>query len=420
MDTHRLITKCRVCDGSTLTEVMDFGEQYLASAFVESNQEHPLADVRVPLSTVLCGNCGLLQLKQTVKRDLLFTEYFYRSGTNPMMRRALQDIAEDVTRRVDLAPGDLVVDLGCNDGSLLELFPNDLRRLGVEPAKNISWDGLDPSITVVNDFFSGSRVLETSGGNLAKIVTSVAMLYSVEDLNTFVSEAKAVLDSEGIWCVQVSYLPATIQSLSFFDVCHEHLFYFTLKTLDQVMRMQGLRIFDASLNDVNGGSLRVFVVHEQSEKTVTSNVSRLLAEEEELGLDRPTVFEEFIASVCNLRDKTRRYIIEEVNQGNLVVGLGASTKGNVLLQFFDIDKHLLPYISERNPDKVSLRTLGTDIELVSEDRAHQLRPSTMLVLIWFFKEELIRRERQFLESGGQLLFPMPYLHVVNKDGERSL
>lgn len=419
-ELYRNITQCRVCHSDKLTECMSFGKQYLASNFVASNDGHPLAAIKVPLSVVLCEECGLLQLKELVKRDLLYHDYFYRSGTNPMMQAALKDVVNDVSRNATLKKGDYIVDIGCNDCTMLSLFPSEYRRIGVEPATNINWGSVDPSIHIINDFFSRKEVARATAGAPCRLVTSIAMLYGVEDLNAFSSEVKSMLAPDGVWCIQLSYLPTIIENMSFYDVCHEHLYYFSLSTLNSLMERNGLSIYDASLNDVNGGSLRVFVTHHEHQKAKTPNYYRILEEEQKLGLAEASTYQEFFGQVHDLKTRINGYLRNEADQGNLVVGLGASTKGNVLLQFFGVDRELLPYISERNPEKVSLRTLGTDIELVSEERARELAPSCMLVLIWFFKDEIIQREKQYLEQGGKLLFPMPYCHLVTKDGEMPL
>ncbi len=225
---------------------------------------------------------------------------------------------------------------------------------------------------------------------------------------------------DGVWCIQLSYLPALIENMSFYDVCHEHLYYFSLTTFNNLMERNGLSIYDASTNDVNGGSVRVFVTHKENAREKSENLLRLMKAEDDLNLMESSTYEKFFQQVEELKKTTNDYIRQENEDGGTVAGLGASTKGNVLLQFFGIDKKALPYISERNPEKVGLRTLGTDIELVSEEKARELEPSSMLVLIWFFKDELIKREQPYLEKGGKLLFPMPYCHVVTKDGETRL
>jgi hypothetical protein len=419
MPIHNAITHCRICDSSDLTDLFTFGDQFLATAFVRSNAEHPLAGIKVPLSVTLCRSCGLVQLKESVRRDLLFHDYFYRSNTNPMMRRALEEVAEDLSSHAALKNGDFVLDVGCNDGTMLGFFDPRTVRIGIEPARNIDWSGVDRSIHIVNDFFSKEVALKASGGQLYRGISSVAMLYSVEDVNAFAAQIRELLTPDGVWCIQVSYLQSMLDTLSFYDICHEHLYYFTLGTLSRVLERHSLEIFDASTNDVNGGSLRLFATHRNGAQK-TNRLRNLTDTEVKRNLDNPETYAKFFGRVTAARKTICDYIRNENALGRMVVGLGASTKGNVLLQFFGLDRNWLPYISERNPDKVSLRTLGTDIELISEESARALSPSCMLVLIWFFKDEILKRERSYLEQGGKLLFPMPYPHLVTKDGETRL
>ena len=419
-DLFSQITACRVCHGSDITDILTFGGQFLGSHFVEDNEQHPLAKIKIPMTLVLCEQCGMVQLKQTFNRRVLYRDYFYRSGTNPMMRSALQDVVDEALAVAQPKPGDYVVDVGCNDGTMLSLISDQFHRIGVEPAENIDWSHLDQSIQVINDFFYAEKVVEAMDGNRCKLLTSIAMLYSVEELNTFVAQAKQILADDGVWCIQISYLPETIRTLSFYDVCHEHLFYFSLQTISDLMQRHGLAVFDASTNSVNGGSVRLFVTHEENRLEPTDRLRQIAETEQKFRLTDGETYRSFSRQVDQLKGKVTGYLQRERDRGNLVIGLAASTKGNVLLQLFDIGKDLLPYISERSPEKVSLRTLGTDIELVSEQDARDLNPSCMLVLVWFFKDEIIKREREYLENGGTLLFPMPYCHLVTKDGETRL
>lgn len=423
---HKTIKQCRICGNGNLTEVLNFGEQYLASAFVDSNTKSELAKIRIPLTAVLCDKskdshaCGLLQLGQTADRDLMYRKYFYRSVTNPMMRDALKEVVSETMKRISLGKGDAVLDIGANDGTMLSYFPVYLKRVGIDPAKNIDRSGLDKSIKIVDDYFSKSSALEARGGGLFKAITSIAMFYDLDDPNSFISEVKSILAPGGVWCIQLSYLPTTLKTLNFYDFCHEHVAYYSLSTLAALLERHGLLVFDASLNGVNGGSLRVFVCRADERRSVLPKVHELRAEEEAMRLSDSATYKDFAAKIDRLKKITLELIHSEKEKGGLVIGLGASTKGNVLLQYFGIGKGLVPYLSERNPEKVGLRTLGTDIELISEEYARSLNPSAMISLIWFFKDELLKREQPYLDRGGKLFFPMPYPHVVTKDGERRL
>lgn len=417
MNYYKNIKYCRVCGSMALTEVISIPKQFLSPTFVKSNESNELSTIKVPLTLVLCDECGLLQLKETVHHDLLYQNYFYRSATNITMRNDLKNVVDDVMRRMHLTKDDYVVDIGSNDGTMLSYFPSFLRRVGVEPAQNISWDHLDSSMQIVNDYFSKNVLQKTIGNKPVKIFTTCAMFYDLDEPNAFVADLKSMLAPDGIWCIQLSYLVSMLKNLNFYDICHEHLEYYSLTTLTNLMRRHNLTIFDAATNAVNGGSLRVFITHDFNGKTPTSDMQKLLEEESNIEIVATKTYKEFYGKIKNLAKCVREYILNEIKNDGLVIGLGASTKGNVLLQLFGIDKEILPYIAEINPEKISLRTLGTDIELISDQQAMNLCPSCKLVLPWYFKNEIVNREKEYLAQGGKLLFPMPYAHIITENGE---
>ncbi len=423
---YERIDSCRICGSTSLTDLFSFPEQFLSPTFVESNEGNDLANVKIPLTLAICDvhknpqGCGLVQLRETTRHDLLYANYFYRSATNATMRRDLKDVVDDVLNHAKPAPGEVVVDIGSNDGTMLSYFPSDLIRIGVEPAKNIFWDGLDPSIRVVNDYFSERALRKTLNGKRVKIFTACAMFYDLDAPNTFVAEIKSMLDSKGIFCIQLSYLVSMLKNMNFYDICHEHLEYYSLTTLNMLMERHGLTIFDAETNAVNGGSARVFVAHKDHPPEKSQRYQELLKEERRMHLFDAETYNVFYEKIVKLAATVKRYLLNEIKQSKMAIGLGASTKGNVLLQLFGIDKTILPYISEINPEKIGKRTLGTDIELISDARALELRPSVKLVLPWYFKEEIVKREEPYLAQAGKLLFPMPYAHLVSKTGEEHL
>ena len=423
---HKNIQHCRVCGSADLTEVVSIEEQHLSPTFVETNENNPLADIRVPQTLVLCDRsnnveaCGLLQLKETVEPDYLYREYFYRSSVSDTMRKDLKNVVDDVVERVHLEDNDIVVDIGANDCTMIGYFPSGLKRIGVEPAQNISWEGVDPSIKIVNNYFSQDVLSGVLEDKKVKIFTSCAMFYDLDDPNSFVTDVKSLLHKEGVWCIQLSYLPLMLKNINFYDICNEHLEYYSLHTLNYLMKQNGLEIFDAAENDVNGGSVRVMVTHLNRNIEKTDSFKELIDIEKQMNLFDKKTYIDFHEEILSLKNKIKDTIGVELKNGNTVLGLGASTKGNMLLQLFGIGKETIPYISERNPEKVGLKTLGTDIELISEERARELNPSYMLVLPWYFKSEIVDREKEYILNGGKLLFPMPYPHVVHKDGETKL
>lgn len=426
MENYHVVEKCRICGSKELTEVIHIDPQHLSPTFVKTNENNELSKIKVPMTILLCdtnknpAGCGLLQMKETVRPDLLYTNYFYRTAISDTMCKDLRDVVEDVKAHVVLKAGDSVVDIGANDCTMLSYFPENLNRIGVEPAKNIDWKDVDPSIKIVNDYFSQKALSGVVPQGSVKAMTSCAMFYDLDDPNSFVATAKDVLAKDGVWCIQLSYLPSMLKNMNFYDICNEHLEYYSLNSMKNLMARHGLHIFDATTNHVNGGSARVFITHKENNYQESEGLKALYEEEERMKLNNPATYTEFWKKITDLKDTVNKVVKAEIAKGNLVLGLGASTKGNMLLQLFGITKEILPYISERNPDKVGLKTLGTDIELISEEKARSLKPTYMLVLPWYFKEEIVKREKEYLEQGGKLLFPMPYPHIVTKDGEINL
>jgi hypothetical protein len=427
----KILQRCKICASSALTDVICIEPQFLSPTFTRNNEEEgELAKIQVPLTLTLCDrtknsdSCGLLQLREEVDADLLYRRYFYRSATSETMRNDLKDVVADISSRLDLKSRDIVVDIGANDCTTLGFYPPHLRRVGFEPARNIDWSGVDPGITIINDYFSAAPFQQRFPGEKAAAVGCNAMFYDLPDPNGFTKDVKSILAPHGIWCIQLSYLPLMLTNMNFYDICHEHLSYYSLDALQRLMQRNGLVVVDASTNGVNGGSLRAFVTHADNMAAVTAagqkNLKVLADAETELKLNEPRTYRDYFDKIKDLANRVNKFFDQEMRNGGKVFGLGASTKGNVLLQFFGITKEKMPYISERNPDKVGLRTLGTDFELISEQRARDLGPSSMLVLPWYFKDEIVARERDYLQQGGKLLIPMPQAHVVTKDGETAL
>jgi hypothetical protein len=422
MKNFKVIEKCRICGCNKLEEILSLDPQFISATFVKSNKDNKLANIKIPMTMVICLNndCSLVQLKETTNPELLYTDYFYRSSTNDMMKNDLKKVVEKIQTHAPLNNNDIVVDIGANDCTMLQYFPIKAKRIGVEPASNIDWSDVDNTIQIINDFFPSPNFIASLNGEKVKNFTSCAMFYDLDDPNSFVRTIKENLHNDGVWCIQLSHALLMVKNMNFYDICHEHLEYYTLKTLRNLMKLHGLHLYHAELNMVNGGSLLVYITHKEKNQSDSEELIRILNEEEELGLYGPDIYKDFFIKMQSLATKVKNYLKAEIKNGNRVLGLGASTKGNVLLQFFKIDKSIIPAISERQDIKVGLKTLGSDIDLISEENARDISPSCMLVLPWYFKEEIVSREKEYIEAGGKLLFPMPYAHLVTKDGEINI
>lgn len=423
------LKQCKVCGNDNLKTVVNINEQYISATFVKSNKNNELNKIKTPLTLSLCiqnsekKNCGLLQLNEIVNPELLYRQYFYRSATNDTMKVDLYNVVESVLNISQPKESDIIVDIGSNDCTLLNFYPDNLKLVGFEPAQNIDYIDKGKNIKVFSNYFNAND-FNNNFKKKAKIITSCAMFYDLINPKDFVKDIFNILEDDGIWCVQISYLLLMIKNLNFYDICHEHLSYYSINSFEKLINQLNLKIFYAETNDVNGGSIRFYVCKNNCTKYESEEYSRKLDElkNEELSynLGDEGTYKKFQKSIDELKNKTNSYIDKFLNKKETILALGASTKGNILLQHFGIGKEKIPFISERNPTKVGLKCVGTDIELISEDKARSLKPKAMIVLPWYFKDEIVKREKKYIDEGGQLMFPMPYPHVVTKESEIKL
>ena len=426
----KLLEYCKNCGSKDLAEVLSLNEQYLSPTFVKSNKNNPLVEIKSRLTLVLCDkkknkkNCGLLQLKEIIEPDLLYKEYFYRTATNDTMRKDLKDLVDQVLSIAKPKKNDFIVDIGSNDCTMLNFYEKKYNLVGFEPAKNIEFLDDGNKITVVNNYFNSKNFIEKFPNKKAKIITSCAMFYDLEDPIKFVEDINKILDDNGVWCCQISYLGSMMKYNNFYDICHEHLSYYSLESFEFLLKKQKLKLFYAETNNVNGGSVRLYVCKEKTKIYEREDFLKKLADlrkaEEELKLSDLKTYYDFDKIITEIKDKTVKFVDEILKEDKKVLGLGASTKGNIILQHFELTKEKIPYISERNSIKVGLKCLGSDIELISENKAREINPEAFIVLPWNFKKEIVEREKDYLNRGGKLMFVMPYPHVVSKNGETKL
>jgi NDP-4-keto-2,6-dideoxyhexose 3-C-methyltransferase len=400
------ISSCRICGNSQLVPVLDLGEQPLTGAFP---RDPASVLTRGPLRLVKCHGredcCGLVQLAHTYNpAEMYGDEYGYRSGLNQTMVKHLADKVAWLQQRRPLNPGDLVLDIGSNDGTTLGCYPKNLELLGIDPTSNKFRQYHPAHITAVADFFSAATFRKVAGDKKARIITSLAMFYDLPAPTEFARDIAAVLADDGVWQLEQSYLPLMLETTGYDTVCHEHVEYYGLSQLQWIMSRVGLRITDVQLNDVNGGSFAVTVEKGTGDAPI---VAELIEKEQPLAsLD---TWNEFAQRVSGHRDELRALLTQLKAQGKKVFGLGASTKGNVLLQYCGIGPDLLPCIAEVNPEKFGKFTPGTGIPICSEAEAHAAKPDYFLVLPWHFRKSFLAREAEFVARGGALLFPLPKL-----------
>ena len=410
------IHRCRRCGHGTFESIINFGDMHFTGRFqYDGKPDVPIG----PLHMVKCGWCHLVQLKHDFTLDELYRfDYGYRSGVNQTMRSHLSSIAEDVTRTAKLKTGDRVLDIGSNDGTLLKSSEIDgLIRFGMDPTADQYRDYYPPEITAIPDYFDAEKFHSIAGGESVAAVTSVAVIYDLPDPNHFIGDIYRVLSDEGIWVSEQSYLPRMLEQTAFDSICHEHIEYYTLAQLDALLIDNGMKIFDVSFNDMNGGSFRVYSCRESAPHERRASVDEALCKEADLNLDTMAPYNSFADRVFKVADRLVRFLKREKSSGKIIYGYGASTKGNTLLQYCGIDSSLITAIADRNPSKRGARTPKTGIPIVLEEEARAARPDYFLVLPWHFRDEFIRREAEFLNEGGKFIFPLPKLCVVSKESE---
>lgn len=413
-------TTCRVCN-SPLEPILSLGDQYVSN-FLDPEQPDGL---KAPLELVLCSHCRLLQLKHTVPADAMYENYWYRSGTNQTMRTALADISNRAEELIHLKTGDAVLDIGCNDGTLLESYQTPgIYKIGFDPAENLTVFSRKVANKVLIGLFDADGFLADPDLREVRprIVTSIAMFYDLEEPRKFVADVKRILHPDGLWIVQMSYLPLMLKQNDFGNICHEHLEYYSLQSLEYLLGLHDFVVADVELNNVNGGSYRVYIRNrtadrnafgdESSQQQAVDRVRALRESEARMELDTVAPYREFAGRVQRIKQDVVQFVTNEVKQHKKVYVYGASTKGNAMLQYFGLDNSLIEAAADRNPDKWGKVTVGSRIPIVSEAEARAAKPDYFLVLPWHFIEEFTAREKDYLSSTGRFIVPLPQFALV--------
>lgn len=411
-------TTCRI-SGEPLVTLFSLGELHLYNCI--PRDEEP-STPKVPLEMTLAPQSGLVQLRHTAASDDMYKKYWYRSSTNESMVEELRQIAASVTKLMRVGKDDIWIDIGCNDGTLLSFLPKEAIRIGYDPNDYREISEKHASL-IVNDYFNAEAFRKSPyGTRKAKVVTSIAMFYDLENPHTFVQDVYDVLDEDGLWVIQMSYLPLMLKQLAFDNICHEHLEYYSLEALKYLLDSHDFKIVDCQLNDVNGGSFRIYIQKKSARPSSFGSspyrdvaeyrVDSILAYEKTLALADPKTYADFFAKTVALKEQTVSFIKAEKAKGKKIWGYGASTKGNTLLQFFGIDETLLDGIAERSEAKFGLKTAGSNIPIYSEAEMRSAMPDYLLVLPWHFIASFVAREQEYLKGGGAFIVPCPKFEII--------
>lgn len=391
------ILKCRICGKSELDQLLDLGEQKIANGFHDRSEEQ----IGAPLNLIRCTSCGLVQLEHSVDTNLMYKKYWYRSGINQTMRDHLKSAAEKIMSFGILNDGDIVIDIGCNDGTLLNFYPDNIVKIGVDPSN------IHPTNCIhINDYFTYDNVKAAMNGKKAKVISSIAMFYDLNDPKAFVRDVRNSLADDGLWILEMSYLPRMIENAAYDSICHEHVTYYSMTTFMSALEGTDFKVVDASVNNINGGSIRIACMINKS----TPFVDKYIEDERKAGYSGPEIYKDFVRRVSKSKNDLISFLRAE--KGKKIYGYGASTKGQIILQYCNLDASSMIAIAERNPSKYGLYTPGTDVRICTEQEMRDSNPDYLLIFPWYFFDEFKDRESKLHDAGCKFVLPLPNFSVV--------
>tara|TARA_Y100000768_G_C23977113_1_gene683630 strand:+ start:981 stop:2219 length:1239 start_codon:yes stop_codon:yes gene_type:complete len=405
-------------------KLFDLGDLYV-SDFIKSEKDARAGKHNMTL--VMDDRYGAARLEKSTPIHSMFGKYWYRSGINPYMKKELNQIVESILSVHNLNEGDLWLDIACNDGTLLSYVPNNIKKLGIDPAEDSFFNESSKiADEVIQDFFSLKNYNKSRFKNQkANIITCIAMFYDLDEPLEFLNDVYEVLDKDGLFVLQMSYTPLMIKQMAFDNICHEHVYYWALQSIQKVLNLAKLKVVDVQLNDANGGSFRLYIKKIESDINSFSSapyrdickvrIDSLLTWEKNLKIDEEKIWKDFYKSINSLKEETVDFLKKEKSKGKIICGYGASTKGNTLLQYFGIDNKIIDAIAERSPYKFGLKTIGTNIPIKSEDEVRKMNPDYFFVLPWHFISDFVKREDEFLSKGGKFIVPCPKFKIIEKN-----
>lgn len=400
-------------------KLFSLGELYI-SDFIEKDSE-PRHE---PVEMTLMYNNGLVRLEKSANPEYMYGKYWYRSGINSTMSKELKSIVESILSVKNVSTIHTWLDIACNDGTLLGNVPESIYRVGIDPVEDsYVAESKRRSDYIVQDFFSKESFYK-SGSGKASVITAIAMFYDLENPDIFLQDVREILTDDGLFVVQMSYTPLMLEQMAFDNICHEHIYYYNLTNITELFNKNGFKIVDCQLNDINGGSFRVYAIKDTSNVNIFSTspnrdvcqfrINSLLEFEKNNKYNTKEIWYEFYDKLLKLRDEVYNFIVQEKQKGKSIWCYGASTKGNTLLQYFGLDCNLIDGIAERSPYKFGLKTVGTNIPIYREEEMRKVNPDYLLILPWHFIDEFCNRENNYLKNGGKFIVPCPNFCVVEK------
>lgn len=403
------IKKCRICKSSNLKELFSFGKLCFTGKFPSKSQNIK----KEPITLIICKICELVQLGHNFDLNYLYgPDYGYRTGINKTMLNHVKKVVINLSKKTKVKKNDFVLDIASNDGSLLKYYNKKINTFGIDPIlekyknqyKNINYK--------IPDFFSAKKIIKMTKKKF-KIITALSVFYDSENPDKFIKDVKKLLANDGVFLLEFADLASIVKNKLFDTICHEHLEYYSSKVIFYLCSINDLRVFDIKENDINGGSKQYFICHQNSKyKSNHLKIKSILNSEKKLNLSKENTYKKFFKIINNSKNKLNRFIKKAIKRKKIIHGYGASTKGNVLLQYYGINNKMIDYIAERNKNKYNLYTPGSRIKIISETLSRSYKPDYYLVLPWHFKKEILLREKTIRKKGTKFIFPLPKLTIV--------
>ena len=403
------IKKCRICKSTNLKELFSFGKLCFTGKFPSRSQNIK----KEPITLIICKTCELVQLGHNFDLNYLYgPDYGYRTGINKTMLNHVKKVVINLSKKTKVKSNDFVLDIASNDGSLLKYYNKKINTFGIDPIlekyknqyKNINYK--------IPDFFSAKKIMKTTKKKF-KIITALSVFYDSANPDKFIKDIKKLLANDGIFLLEFADLASIVKNKLFDTICHEHLEYYSSKVIFNLCSKNNLRVFDIKENDINGASKQYYICHQNSNhKSNHLKIKSILNSEKKLNLSKENTYKKFFKIINNSKNKLNRFIKKAIKRKKIIHGYGASTKGNVLLQYYGINNKMIDYIAERNKNKYNLYTPGSRIKIISETLSRSCKPDYYLVLPWHFKKEILVREKEIRKKGTKFIFPLPKLKVI--------
>ncbi len=406
------LKNCRSCQSTSLVKVFSLGSQKLSGIFPKTANQKNVPSGK--LSMVFCNRCCLLQLEDSFNPSVMYGDnYGYMSSLNNSMLEHLYKKSLNLRKLINLSKGDIIIDIGSNDGSFLKFFPNRFNLVGVDPTIKKLGNFYRKDIKKLPNFFNKDLIIKKFNKK-AKLITSISMFYDLDKPIKFAEDIYDVLDNKGLWHLEQSYMPMMLKNNSYDTICHEHLEYYSLKSIKYIFDKVGFKIIDLEFNDINGGSFALTVAKKNNHLYEESKrlINWLIKKEELFSYNSVKTFKNFYVNIEKHKKIFRNLLLNLKESKKKVVGYGASTKGNIILQYCNINSNLVPYIAEVNKFKFNRYTPGSKIKIISEKKARSLNPDYLLVLPWHFKNFIVQKERKYLNKNTKLIFPLPDIDIV--------